>query len=1173
MGRRGDRRLAHAVFYWFFTEVPEPSYFREIARHVWPKGTDLFKRFIYAKGGDDDDRSRDAIAARFSADMREVRRGFERLWIDEEHPFNLELPARSSQIYHYTSGAISIIGRRAEQDALRRFRDAGPGFRWWQIAGVAGQGKSRLALDLIQETLEHLPEWQAGFLSGDSAAEDFARACAEWTPTRPYLIVIDYVLTRTGPLKQAIEALKSRHGEFDVPVCLLLVERQPWNVGGYGDFGSNRADWFIRICASPVGQDAALDELRYHDGKDSPFDALIELEALAPERLVEIVREIAADQKTEIVESDEAIQRMLANLDSQGRPLYAYFLAKALAGGALDAAADAEALLDWVLQTDRARRWTAVFRETVPGIGSEAPDLPNYPGRNPAMQLAILATIIGELDCNRLPGDLGWTPHNRDILRQAILIADNPLQDDPEPGIVGLQPDLLGEWFVLRSVERQRGFEYLIDLSWQLAPEKTAEFLERATRDFPDRAATTVLLDRLPKESEQAALNAYAASSPTQLFHFHRAGKAPPVGVIAMLDRAANSGSTIAMFNLGTCYLKGNGVEQNLETALACFRRGAAAGNGRAMMSLGNCFQQGTGVEQNLQTALAWYRKGAAAGDGQAMAALGVCYKKGIGVEQDFEAALSWCRKGAATGDGRAMVNLGDCYAQGVGVQENHETAVAWYRRGAAAGSGHAMASLGTSYRLGAGVEQNLDTALAWYRRGAAAADGHAMANLGNCYRLGTGVEQNLDTALAWYRKGAAADDGSAMGNLGVCYEKGIGVERNVETALKWCRKAVLAGDGHAMANLGVHYALGIGVEQDLTTALEWYRKGASAGDGHAMANLGDCYRLGAGVEQNLNAALEWYGKGAAVGNGVAMDNLGLCYEHGKGVEQNLETALEWYRKGAVAGNERSRHQLIALCVAIEIAAPFRPDHFVELRVKLDGSWLDPPLMAANWRDVSLEEADEFAQILVHAAAIGGVAERFEGKLVTALRSTTLTFYPGLELIDAQLETEDSEGACVVSALVSASGAVLLDGTFDRLHPFNAARLDLSTEEAQRRYLRFVCSYVRGPEGPFQVVEHWDDVPFEDEIDSSRFADRSINIAPMEVCVASGDLRPQIKAAFLYGPELNRALFVLSENGLPEIQDPVVIVSDLKVRRRQYEGPFRMPLMPRSGAKKLLIVF
>ena len=74
----------------------------------------------------------------------------------------------------------------------------------------------------------------------------------------------------------------------------------------------------------------------------------------------------------------------------------------------------------------------------------------------------------------------------------------------------------------------------------------------------------------------------------------------------------------------------------------------------RAMSNLGVCYEHGQGVERDLDQALAWYRKGAEAGNGAAMTYLGVGYEQGQGVERDLDQALAWYRKGAEAGDGVA---------------------------------------------------------------------------------------------------------------------------------------------------------------------------------------------------------------------------------------------------------------------------------------------------------------------------------------------------------------------------------------------------------------------------------------------------------------------------------------------------------------------------------------
>ena len=83
--------------------------------------------------------------------------------------------------------ATRLTGRESELDKLHRFLDTKEPVTWWQIAGDAGQGKSRLALDLILEVREF---WHAGFLRADDLLKtDWATVAI----SRPTLIVIDYV--------------------------------------------------------------------------------------------------------------------------------------------------------------------------------------------------------------------------------------------------------------------------------------------------------------------------------------------------------------------------------------------------------------------------------------------------------------------------------------------------------------------------------------------------------------------------------------------------------------------------------------------------------------------------------------------------------------------------------------------------------------------------------------------------------------------------------------------------------------------------------------------------------------------------------------------------------------------------------------------------------------------
>jgi hypothetical protein len=109
------------------------------------------------------------------------------------------------------------------------------------------------------------------------------------------------------------------------------------------------------------------------------------------------------------------------------------------------------------------------------------------------------------------------------------------------------------------------------------------------------------------------------------------------------------------MYNLGYCFDKGEGVEQNLAKAVEWFTKAAEKGHSSAMSNLGRCFKKGQGVEQNLAKAVEWYTKAAEKGHSTAMNNLGICFHNGVGVEQNSTKAVEWYTKAAEKGDSTAM--------------------------------------------------------------------------------------------------------------------------------------------------------------------------------------------------------------------------------------------------------------------------------------------------------------------------------------------------------------------------------------------------------------------------------------------------------------------------------------------------------------------------------------
>ena len=84
--------------------------------------------------------------------------------------------------------------------------------------------------------------------------------------------------------------------------------------------------------------------------------------------------------------------------------------------------------------------------------------------------------------------------------------------------------------------------------------------------------------------------------------------------------RAADQGDAVAQHNLGTMYLDGEGVEENMaQVALRGSAVAAEQDYPPAQFSLGECVRGGArGVEEDMKRALFWYNKAAEFGDPEA---------------------------------------------------------------------------------------------------------------------------------------------------------------------------------------------------------------------------------------------------------------------------------------------------------------------------------------------------------------------------------------------------------------------------------------------------------------------------------------------------------------------------------------------------------------------------
>ena len=108
--------------------------------------------------------------------------------------------------------------------------------------------------------------------------------------------------------------------------------------------------------------------------------------------------------------------------------------------------------------------------------------------------------------------------------------------------------------------------------------------------------------------------------------------------------------------------------EEEEAEAISMYRLAAAKGDADAMFNLGLCYRRGEGVEKDAFASYRWFQLAANQGGAVAQCQLGFCYYLGEGVEKDEAEAVRWFELAAAQGLAHAQHNLGFCYSSGIGV-------------------------------------------------------------------------------------------------------------------------------------------------------------------------------------------------------------------------------------------------------------------------------------------------------------------------------------------------------------------------------------------------------------------------------------------------------------------------------------------------------------------------
>lgn len=165
-------------------------------------------------------------------------------------------------------------------------------------------------------------------------------------------------------------------------------------------------------------------------------------------------------------------------------------------------------------------------------------------------------------------------------------------------------------------------------------------------------------------------------------------------------------GDIASEYQLGRCYVNGDGVLRDEEKGFNYIKSAAEKGLSEAQFYVG-CIYLGEGKNQNYQKSIDWLTKSAKQGNPDAQYMLGYVYKFGLGTDPNNVLAAQWYRKSAEQNNPDAAYSLGLAYLRGSGVSASNREAAFWLKISADNGKEQAQFELAQLYVSGDGIPKD----------------------------------------------------------------------------------------------------------------------------------------------------------------------------------------------------------------------------------------------------------------------------------------------------------------------------------------------------------------------------------------------------------------------------------------------------------------------------------
>ncbi|KAL4937623.1 hypothetical protein BDV06DRAFT_202479 [Aspergillus oleicola] len=380
-----------------------------------------------------------------------------------------------------------------------------------------------------------------------------------------------------------------------------------------------------------------------------------------------------------------------------------------------------------------------------------------------------------------------------------------------------------------------------------------------------------------------------SSSGPNALRDGSGSSEASLEDILEYLDLMSRKGEVKATFSLGKMHYEGTrGLPRNYKRAMRYFKQvtkrywnkdGSLNPNhptgieklaSKAAGHIGLMFLRGEGVEQNFETAYTWFKLGLANGDALCQHSIGLMFLHGYGLQQDAFKASSYFKPAADQDYPTSQTRLGALFLD----QGDVATATKYFELAARWGSMEAFYYLAELANNGVGRKRHCGLAAAYYKMVAEKAEiiHSSFTEANAAYEAG-------DNDRAFLPMLMAAEQGYEHAQANVAFildeqhsllplDKVLpGMKkprsfllRNAALALiQWTRSAKQANID-SLLKMGDYYLSGLGIATDSEKASTCYHTAAEAHySAQAYWNLGWMHENGVAVEQDFHMAKRYY--------------------------------------------------------------------------------------------------------------------------------------------------------------------------------------------------------------------------------------------------------------------------------------------------------------------------